>query len=231
MNRSLGFFLALLFLFCGAMVFWYAARARKRAAAPPGEVTRVKKAKEDRSQYQAQDLADEELIKQFRLTRRDEAEFSAEELKGHPWVGSFFYSTCPHECRKQNQQMKELHAEFAEKGVKFLSITCDPRADTAARLQKYALDFTSDAQHWLFLTGDLEYIRRVGRALRVSVHEQSHTRIFVVVDKWGQIRGHFNWKDPLKFDAMRKLLGELAAESKPPTAENAEKPAVSTVPG
>ena len=58
-------------------------------------------------------------------------------------------------------------------------------------------------QQWLFLTGELIYIRRVaGELFGVPLDKQTHTERLIVSDKWGNIRGTFHWN---KLDEMTEL--------------------------
>ncbi len=43
-----------------------------------------------------------------------------------------------------------------------ISISCDPRNDSPEVLSRYADRFPADPNRWLFLTGDLNYIKRIG---------------------------------------------------------------------
>ena len=66
---------------------------------------------------------------------------------------SFFFAQCPSTCYNQNMKLQQLQARFADRGLKLVSITCDPQTDTPAVLTEYARMFNADQQHWHFLTG------------------------------------------------------------------------------
>ncbi len=161
--------------------------------------------------------SDQEIIETFELTDRSGTTLGNEDLKGSVWVGSFFYASCPGSCRTQNMHLKALQQKFAKKGVKIVSITCDPKVDTPARLAAYADDFQANPDSWFFLTGDLLYIKRIGAEFfRVYVDERGHMDRFIAVDKWGNIRGYYNWHEPEKRKELEVMLETLLAETEPP---------------
>ena len=114
----------------------------------------------------------------------------------------------------------KLAKEFGPQGVVFLSITCDPANDTPVALALYAQEFAADSDQWLFLTGDLPYLKRVGAEMYfLPVDVGTHSELFVVVDKWGQIRKRFSWKDPQDVADLKKFLTELLAETDRPSVK------------
>lgn len=157
-------------------------------------------------------------LTEYTLTERSGREFASSELKGQVHVVNFFFASCPSYCRMQTMEVQKLAAEFGPQGVKFLSVTVDPERDTAAELARYADLFNADPNHWLFLTGDLLMLRRVGAEMyQLPVDKQMHTEHLVVVDRWGKIRGRIRWKDnPTELASMKKLLSDLLVETEPP---------------
>jgi protein SCO1/2 len=162
-----------------------------------------------------------EWLKEFTLTERSGGKFYSRDLAGQVHVVNFFFSKCPTACRSQTAAVKSVAKEFGPQGVKFLSITCDPKTDTPATLALYAKEFDADPQHWLFLTGDLNYLRRVGAEMySLAVDVGTHSESLVVVDKWGQIRQRFSWKDASEIAEMKKFLSELLAETERPEVKS-----------
>jgi protein SCO1/2 len=203
---------ALLFLAVGGSVLALAIRHRNETPA----VTRVQVATAPASSA----AVAWEPIKSFTLTGQTGKEFNSELLTGKVWAASFFFSSCPFSCREQNQRFGELHQEYGPKGVKFLSITCDPTTDTPDRLAQYAATFNADPNDWLLLTGELGYIRRIGgEMLKVAVEEKFHSEKFILVDQEGNIRGYYNWKDPLEVSKMKQMMDDLLAGTAPPIEE------------
>jgi protein SCO1/2 len=153
---------------------------------------------------------DEEWLSRFTLTERSGEEVSSEDLKGAPYVVSFFFSTCPSICVQQNQKLQELQTKFKDRGVKFVAISVDPENDTPEVLQEYSARFGADPEQWLFLTGDLTYIQRVGGEIfRQPVSKQFHTERFVLVDAEGKVEGFYNWPDAKQFEKLQEKIEEL----------------------
>ena len=160
----------------------------------------------------------------YELVERSGRKFRSDELKGKVHVVNFFFAKCPTVCRLQTGAVQALHNEFGPRGVTFVSITCDPENDTPVALAQYADEFHADPQQWLFLTGDLTYLRRVGAEVYfLPVDKQTHSESLLVLDRNSKIRGRFHWKDAAEIAKMKQTLSELLAEevdSKSPAAES-----------
>ncbi len=155
---------------------------------------------------------DEAWLSRFELTERSGKLVKSEDLAGQPYVVSFFFSTCPSICVKQNQIIKELQEEFEGQGVRFVAISVDPETDTPEILREYAARFGADKDQWLFMTGDLTYIRRIGGEIfKQPVNKQFHTERFVLVDPTGQIEGFYNWPEKRQLAAMKDKIREMMA--------------------
>jgi protein SCO1/2 len=166
----------------------------------------------------------EEWLTKYTLTERSGRKFNSQELDGQVSVVSFFFSNCPAACRLQNLKIKELVEEFGGRGVKFAGITCDPASDSPARLREYAKMFDAPPDSWLFLTGNMKYISRIGgEVYGVHVDKGVHLERLVVVDRWGEIRNSFHWNDPEKVTEMRQMLNQLLAETSPPPADKSDE--------
>ncbi len=152
---------------------------------------------------------DESWLSRFELTERSGKTVNSEDLLGQPYVVSFFFSTCPSICIQQNQKLKELQDEFEGRGVRFLAISVDPETDTPEVLREYAARFGADKDQWLFMTGDLTYIRRIGAEIyRQPVNKQFHTERFVLVDPQGEIEGLYSWPEPRQFEELKDKIRE-----------------------
>ncbi|MBM3998431.1 MAG: SCO family protein [Planctomycetes bacterium] len=208
MSRGVIVWLATLLILAGAGTVWTAVRLAQRNRDLPVETLAV---------ADAPPGSDQPLLKEFTLTERTDRAMGSRDLLGHVWIGSFFFASCPGSCRTQNLELMALQNEFAKKGVKIVSITCDPTTDTTAKLREYAESFSAVPDAWYFLTGDLAYIRRVGTEFfRVWVDERGHMDRFLAVDKWGNVRGHFDWHDKARLKDLGAMLDLLLAETEPP---------------
>jgi cytochrome oxidase Cu insertion factor (SCO1/SenC/PrrC family) len=156
---------------------------------------------------------------EYTLTERSGKKFHSRDLAGKVHVVNFFFSKCPTYCRSQTAAVAGIAREFGPQGVVFLSITCDPANDTPAALSLYANEFAADPEQWLFLTGDMLTLQRVGGEMySLTVGVETHSELLVVVDKWGQIRHRFSWKNAEQIAEMKEFLTRLLAETEPPTA-------------
>jgi protein SCO1 len=140
----------------------------------------------------------------FELTERSGEAVDSRDLLGEPYVVGFFFSRCPSICVRQNDQMRLLQEAFKDRPVRLVAISVDPEHDTPEVLRQYAQRFGADPDRWLFLTGELPYIRRVGAEMfSLAVTKQGHPERFVVVGADGQVKASFPWADPQQ---MKRLI-------------------------
>lgn len=105
----------------------------------------------------------------FELIDSHRESVSGASFKGKIVVVSFIYTTCTGTCPlttlKLNEVRKALQTEklWGSK-VEFVSISLDPERDTPETLAKHARAKGIDTQHWRFLTGDPERVRKVIKA-------------------------------------------------------------------
>ena len=155
---------------------------------------------------------DEQWLSRFELIERSGQKVRSDDLIGQPYVVSFFFSTCPSVCVQQNQKLKQLQDEFKEQEVRFLAISVDPEHDRPEQLREYAARFGADEDQWLFLTGELPYIRRVGaEVFQLPVDKKFHTERFVLVDPKGKIEGWYSWPEEKQFESMKSKIREMIA--------------------
>ena len=197
MNKLLVFWIAILLLFAGGFLAWYAVwRADNRQPSVGQEET---------------DYGPP--LEHFQLTQSTGEKFDSASLDGKVWVTNFFYSSCPSICLRENIAVQELVQEFGHRGVKFVSITVDPTNDTPSRLDEYSQRFDADPSHWFFLTGDMDYITRVGKDIfKTPIAPGGHTERLFVIDRKGEIRGAFHFQNPVEMKEMRTTLTQLLAE-------------------
>lgn len=218
MNRSaLVFFLTLLVGSAAALGYFGFRRWQSHADPPAVQIlgTHVE-------QVSAPGANQPGWLKEFTLTERSGEQVESENLHGKVQVACFFFARCQASCRKQTETMRTVQDAYKGQDVVFLSITCDPSFDTPEALTKYANEFDAPKDQWLFLTGDMNYLKRVGgEAFFLPVEERGHIDRFAVRDKWGNFRGAFDWTDPAEIVKLKVLVDKLLAETEPP-AEFAE---------
>lgn len=166
-------------------------------------------------------------LTEFTLTDSGGEDFKSADLTGKVWVVSFFFTRCASNCRALNMQVAQLQKQYGPRGLQLVSISCDPKFDTPKVLAEYAEMYNAQPDRWHFLTGDLNYVKRVGDDMfDLPLKEKYHEDQLVVVDEAGKVRGNFHVRQPEQFDRMKKLLDELL-----PAADPGGSPASPETPG
>lgn len=141
----------------------------------------------------------------FTLVDQDNRPFGSAELRGQPYVASFFFTRCVSICPKLMQSVATLQERYRTEGVegiRLVSVSVDPEADTPARLRAYAARMGVDPARWTLLTGDPPTVQKVveggfktamGPADDAgSVLDIAHSGKLVLVDGMGRIRGYYD---------------------------------------
>lgn len=149
-------------------------------------------------------------LKEFELTERSGKQVKSQDLIGQPYIACFFFTTCPGTCKRQSDQMRLLQSKFRDKPIRFVSISVDPEIDTPEVLSKYAESFGADKEKWLFLTGPLDSIMRIGieKFFLSGIEKRGHPDQFCLMSRDGEIVGSYDWRDKDE----RALLVEHANE-------------------
>ena len=183
-----------------------------------GEGTEVKQESDPgkrRQLVQLREAAKQEpnWTRSFELMERGGAMVRSEELKGEPYVVCFFFSTCPGTCKRQSSQMRLLQGKFKGQPIRLVSISVDPEVDTPEVLATYADSFNADPKQWLFLTGKLDDIIRVGTEMFFlpGVERRGHPDRFCLVDAQGDLVGSYVWLDEEERELLVKHIEELLA--------------------
>ena len=194
MSKVLIFWCAVCLLFAGSMIAWFAvSRAGTGVSSGQDEVT---------------DYGPP--LEHFQLTKSTGEKFDSRDMQGEIWITNFFFANCPSVCLRENIAVQELTHEFGHRGVQFVSITVDPKNDTPSRLTEYAKRFNADPKQWHFLTGDLEYTKRVGNDIfKLPVDPSAHTERLVVIDRQGEIAGAYHFQNPVEMQELRSTVNQL----------------------
>jgi protein SCO1/2 len=147
----------------------------------------------------------------FELTERSGETVRSEDLLGQPYVVCFFFATCPGTCKRQSGEMRLLQSKFKGKPIRFVSISVDPENDTPEALRAYAEGFNADPKQWLFLTGDLEKIIKVGTEMFFlpGVEKRGHPDRFCLVNAQGELVGSYVWLDGQERELLVKHIEEV----------------------
>ncbi|HUP78315.1 MAG TPA: SCO family protein [Pirellula sp.] len=150
-------------------------------------------------------------LKEFELTERSGRTIKSEDLRGEPYVACFFFTTCPGSCTRQSNQMQLLQSKFRGKPIKFISITVDPDIDTPEVLTAYAEKYQANKDRWLFLTGPLETIIRVGaeKFFLGRVEKRGHPDQFCLVNAEGDLAGSYVWLNQEERELLVAHINEL----------------------
>lgn len=149
----------------------------------------------------------------FSFTKPSGAELSLSMLKGKVWVVNFFFASCPMVCPLMTKKMQALQRHFKDNlDFHLVSITTDPKNDSAEVLNTYAMRYGANQDRWHFLRGDPEEVARLSREgfhLGGDAKSPSHTKILVLVDKDGAIVGNFNTDKSGEMKELRKMAASL----------------------
>jgi protein SCO1 len=154
----------------------------------------------------------------FSFTNQDGQIITDKTVEGKIKVVEYFFTTCKGICPKMNENMARVYANFkGNKNVVILSHTVDPKTDTLAQMKNYSLKFEANSSQWHFLTGSKEDLyRKAINDYLVTAADSSeknilptfiHTERFVLVDKWGRIRGRFY--DGTNDGDVNQLIGDI----------------------
>lgn len=157
------FVVALLFGTLAAGWTWYLMRGRTREAADNA----------------LQGLQVFGALPDFSLIERSKRTVTRSDLLGTVWVANFIYTRCTDTCPLQSARMAALQRDFpGEQGLRFLSITVDPKRDTPAVLAKYAAQYEADRERWWFLTGDKPALYAlIQEGFRLSVEDPTDSAV------------------------------------------------------
>lgn len=162
-------------------------------------------------------ISDEEWLRSWELTERSGKKVHSDELKGQPYIASFFFSTCPVVCVKQNDQLSLLQDKFQKLPIRLVSITCDPENDTPEQLAAYAQRFGAK-DNWLFLTGDWNYLKRVSSEVFFhGLHRpKEHIERFLLMDETGKLIAEYDWHSKEEIKLLEEDVKRLLKEKKAP---------------
>lgn len=161
------------------------------------------------------DLPDYGPVPDFSLTDQTGATVRSADLKGHPWLANFIFTSCATICPMLSTQMAGFQAEFADwPALRLVSFTVDPARDTPEVLASYGARFGAQAGRWYFLTGPPDVVKTVVtdgfKQMMEAVLKADgtpdvlHSQRYVVVDDAGMIRGF-----PSEEAEIREILKAL----------------------
>lgn len=128
----------------------------------------------------------------------------------------FIYTNCPDVCPLHAERIAEIQRMVNQtpmkEQVRFVTITTDPKHDTAEVLRDYGQAHGLDAANWVFLTSGQDQpddtTRRLAEAYGLKFTKtddgyQMHAVVTHVIDQDGQLRARFHG---LKFEPVNLVL-------------------------
>lgn len=153
-------------------------------------------------------------IRPFSFVNQDGQRLTDSNMLGKVYAVEYFYTTCPGICPRMNKNMRKVYDElYKENDFKILSLTCDPKTDSAAKLKHYADSMQVDTQKWIFLTGRKDSLYSAAR-LSFSIDDPAnivrneeddfmHSQNWALVNRKGEVVGIF---DGLKKSEVKDLI-------------------------
>lgn len=166
----------------------------------------------------------------FSLVDQNGARLTNEDLRGRIALYNFTYTTCTAPCPETGVVMRALQERLptiATRGlpVELVTLSFDPKHDTAAELRAYAERFGGQTDRWHLATGDAKLLKYVigggfgvyyqAKDVTDSASAFTFDPTFVLVDGAGIIRAKYRTATPDLAILQRdiELVAKEAAES------------------
>ncbi len=216
------------------------------AAALVGVVRSVRLSREKGDEALAQQAAEglrSLVIPEFAMVDQDGRAFTQADLLGKVTVLDFIFIHCPTACPMMTEQMAGVCKSLSGTGVRFVSMSIDPKHDTPEALREYAKLHDADVLRWSFLTdkdGSDKTVRAIVTDGLKFLLEEDRTRAFtyangeagfnIVHPTWflligpdADVRGLYATSRPEEMDRLRKDARELDARTRA-AAKSVPKP-------
>lgn len=159
----------------------------------------------------------------FELTDQYGRPFSSDQMRGNITVTDFFFTRCGTICPKISSELTRVQGVFEEnKDVLLVSMTIDPKYDSAEILSTYAEEYGAEKDKWFFLTGDKQKIYDLAiKGFKLPVADASeynpdvkdidetfiHSEKLLLIDKEGYVRGIY---DGTNKEDVDRLIVEIS---------------------
>jgi len=134
-------------------------------------------------------------------------------LRGHVWLGSFFFTRCETVCPALNTVQTGLQRSFGA-SVKFVSISSDPEFDTPSVMAEYATRYGARDGVWWFVNLPQDEMMRLASSslgLIPPASPDMHSTRFVLVDTAMHVRGYYDSADTADMTKLRAALAGVAS--------------------
>ena len=175
-----------------------------------------------RNQMAASDLtkgSKTKWVREFELVDSNGDRFYSRDMTGKVWLVNFFFSKCPTICPRMNEYAQTLLTRMSDQSIELASITVDPINDDSATLRQYIKTRNFENDRWHFLTTeDPIYVQRIGSEFFQGelAEGENHSAMICIIDRWGNLRGKYNWNFPNAEADVISFCRKLADEKAPP---------------
>ncbi len=161
-------------------------------------------------------LPRERAIPPLELVDQDGQRFDTRSLQGRWHILFFGFTACPDICPTTLSDMRRLFSQLPKETrdqLQLVLITADPARDTPQQLKTYLDSYRGGFNG---LTGDMEQLQRLSRALGLPFvpasetqgdYSVSHSGNLALVGPDGTLRGHI--RAPLQLEGLRRMLPQI----------------------
>lgn len=148
----------------------------------------------------------------FTLIDENGAPFTADNLRGKPYICDFIFTTCGSACPIMSHKLAEVQKQTPA-GVQLVSFTVNPEHDTPPVLKQYAASYGADPARWHFLTGTTQQMVSTVRDMKIGFQAANpdapilHSEKFLLIDGDGNVRGIYDSPDE---QAMKDLVTDAS---------------------
>ena len=152
----------------------------------------------------------------FALQDADGRAVSLNDFRGKVVVLNFIYTNCPYQCPLQTEKLAQIQSSINHTPMKdlvaFVSITTDPKRDTAPVLRDYEKSHGVDPANWVFLTAAPDQpddtTRKIAKAYGLEFTPggdgvEMHGIVTHVIDQGGRMLARFHG---LEFEPTNLIL-------------------------
>jgi protein SCO1 len=154
-------------------------------------------------------------VDDFILTSQNGETISKLNLFDKYTIIDFIFTECVGTCPLMTGHMKELYDFYEDSpDVQFFSISVDPESDTKSVLSMYARNNGVYDKRWMFLFGDLDFIKRFSSNsfnLISDYFPAGHSKKFFLIDKNGNVRQFYNGTNKKDIDLIKNHLNQFLA--------------------
>lgn len=154
-------------------------------------------------------------VPEFRVVERSGKPLARRDLLGEVWIADFVFARCPTACPAMNSAIFELRRKVPE--LKVVTFSVDPDHDTPSFLDGWVKTMGLAQEGWSWGSGvsEAESQRIAAGFLQAAGREGAkvvHSERFVLVDRYGRIRGAFPVLDPATYIRDPEALPRIEAE-------------------